>query len=68
MAACGDVTLIAAVSPPTWAEAPAAEGNSVMEMPTDLNLGQAHLRIARLSADLATVVKFYRDGLGFSRF
>jgi catechol 2,3-dioxygenase-like lactoylglutathione lyase family enzyme len=34
-----------------------------MEMPTDL--GQAHLRIARLSADLATVIKFYRDGLGF---
>ena len=33
-----------------------------MEMPTDL--GQAHLRIAHLSADLATVVKFYRDGLG----
>ena len=31
-------------------------------MPTDL--GQAHLRIAHLSADLATVVKFYRDGLG----
>ena len=34
-----------------------------MEMPTDL--GQAHLRIAHLSADLATVVKFYRDRLGF---
>ncbi len=34
-----------------------------MEMPTDL--GQAHLRIAHLSADLASAVKFYRDGLGF---
>ena len=34
-----------------------------MEKPTDL--GQAHLRIAHLSADLAAVVKFYRDGLGF---
>jgi catechol 2,3-dioxygenase-like lactoylglutathione lyase family enzyme len=32
-------------------------------MPTDL--GEAHLRIAHLSRDLATVVKFYRDGLGF---
>lgn len=26
---------------------------------------RAHLRIARLSADLTAVVKFYRDGLGF---
>lgn len=34
-----------------------------MDKPTDL--GQAHLRIARLSADLAAVVTFYRDGLGF---
>jgi catechol 2,3-dioxygenase-like lactoylglutathione lyase family enzyme len=34
-----------------------------MEMPRDL--GQAHLRVAHLSADLATVVKFYRDRLGF---
>ena len=34
-------------------------------MTTPPDLGQAHLRIARLSADLAAVVKFYRDGLGF---
>jgi catechol 2,3-dioxygenase-like lactoylglutathione lyase family enzyme len=34
-----------------------------MAKPPDV--GQAHLRIARLSADLAAVVKFYRDGLGF---
>jgi catechol 2,3-dioxygenase-like lactoylglutathione lyase family enzyme len=34
-----------------------------MERPT--NLGEAHLRIAHLSRDLATVVTFYRDGLGF---
>jgi catechol 2,3-dioxygenase-like lactoylglutathione lyase family enzyme len=34
-------------------------------MATPPDLGQAHLRIARLSADLAAVVKFYRDGLGF---
>jgi catechol 2,3-dioxygenase-like lactoylglutathione lyase family enzyme len=28
-------------------------------------LGQAHLRVARPSDDLAAVVRFYRDGLGF---
>jgi catechol 2,3-dioxygenase-like lactoylglutathione lyase family enzyme len=33
------------------------------EKPTDL--GTAHLRIARPSDDLAAVVRFYRDGLGF---
>ena len=35
----------------------------MVEIPSDL--GQAHLRIAHLSADLTAVVKFYRDGLGF---
>ena len=34
-----------------------------MEKPMDL--GQAHLRIAHLSADLSAAVKFYHDGLGF---
>jgi catechol 2,3-dioxygenase-like lactoylglutathione lyase family enzyme len=34
-------------------------------MEASTNLSQAHLRIARLSAHLATVVRFYRDGLGF---
>jgi catechol 2,3-dioxygenase-like lactoylglutathione lyase family enzyme len=29
------------------------------------NLGQAHLRVARPTDDLAAVVRFYRDGLGF---
>src|SRR5438093_13782918 len=29
------------------------------------DLSKAHLRIARPSDDLASVVKFYRDGLGF---
>lgn len=29
-------------------------------------LAQAHLRIARPSDDLAAVVRFYRDGLGFT--
>ena len=29
------------------------------------DLGQAHLRVARPTDDLAAVVKFYRDGLGF---
>jgi catechol 2,3-dioxygenase-like lactoylglutathione lyase family enzyme len=33
-----------------------------MEMP---DLGRAHLRIARLSDDVAANVAFYRDGLGF---
>jgi catechol 2,3-dioxygenase-like lactoylglutathione lyase family enzyme len=30
-----------------------------------MNLGQAHLRIARATDDLAALVEFYRDGLGF---
>lgn len=30
-----------------------------------LNLGQAHVRIARPTADLPAVIRFYRDGLGF---
>jgi catechol 2,3-dioxygenase-like lactoylglutathione lyase family enzyme len=34
-----------------------------MEKPA--NLGKAHLRVARPSDDLAAVVTFYRDGLGF---
>ena len=34
-----------------------------MENPADL--GKAHLRVARPTDDLAAVVKFYRDGLGF---
>jgi len=38
-------------------------GNKAMAQPPDL--AKAHLRIARLSADLAAAVKFYRDGLGF---
>ena len=29
------------------------------------DLGKAHLRIVRLSNDLAGAVRFYRDGLGF---
>ena len=29
------------------------------------DLAQAHLRIARLSADLDAAVRFYKDGLGF---
>ena len=29
------------------------------------HLGQAHLRVARPSDDLAALVRFYRDGLGF---
>ena len=32
--------------------------------PSD-DLGKAHLRIARPTDDLAALVKFYRDGLGF---
>src|SRR5262245_50772413 len=31
-----------------------------------VNLGHAHLRIARPTDDLAAVVRFYRDGLGFA--
>lgn len=34
-----------------------------MNAPTDL--GPAHLRVARPTDDLAAVVAFYRDGLGF---
>jgi catechol 2,3-dioxygenase-like lactoylglutathione lyase family enzyme len=34
-----------------------------MDIPADL--GKAHLRIARPSDDLAAVVRFYQDGLGF---
>ena len=34
-------------------------------MPEKGNLGQAHLRVARPSDDLAALVRFYRDGLGF---
>src|SRR4051794_18650461 len=34
-----------------------------MDQPADLS--KAHLRIARPTDDLAAVVKFYRDGLGF---
>lgn len=34
-------------------------------MQTPAKLGHAHLRIAHLSTDLAAVVRFYRDGLGF---
>ncbi len=29
------------------------------------NLGKAHLRVVRPTEDLAAVVRFYRDGLGF---
>jgi catechol 2,3-dioxygenase-like lactoylglutathione lyase family enzyme len=31
-----------------------------------VDLSKAHLRVARPSDDLAAVVKFYRDGLGFT--
>lgn len=34
-----------------------------MDQPADL--GPAHLRVARPTDDLAAVVRFYRDGLGF---
>src|SRR5262245_19679661 len=34
-----------------------------VDKPADL--GKAHLRVARPTDDLAAVVKFYRDGLGF---
>jgi catechol 2,3-dioxygenase-like lactoylglutathione lyase family enzyme len=36
-----------------------------MVMATSPDLARAHLRIARLSSDLAAAVNFYRDGLGF---
>jgi catechol 2,3-dioxygenase-like lactoylglutathione lyase family enzyme len=35
-----------------------------MNEPADL--GRAHLRVARPTDDLAAVVRFYRDGLGFA--
>jgi catechol 2,3-dioxygenase-like lactoylglutathione lyase family enzyme len=34
-------------------------------MDKPVTLGKAHLRVARPSDDLDSVVKFYRDGLGF---
>ena len=34
-------------------------------MTPSADLGRAHLRVARPSDDLAAVVAFYRDGLGF---
>ena len=34
-------------------------------MDTPVDLGRAHLRVARPTDDLAAVVAFYRDGLGF---
>jgi catechol 2,3-dioxygenase-like lactoylglutathione lyase family enzyme len=33
-------------------------------MSSDIDLGSAHLRVARPTDDLAAVVQFYRDGLG----
>jgi catechol 2,3-dioxygenase-like lactoylglutathione lyase family enzyme len=43
------------------------EPNLPKEKPMDdlSNLGQAHLRVARPTDNLAALVKFYRDGLGF---
>lgn len=38
------------------------EGNPVDTAP---DLGRAHLRVARPTNDLAAVLRFYRDGLGF---
>jgi catechol 2,3-dioxygenase-like lactoylglutathione lyase family enzyme len=40
-----------------------AEEGKTMEKAPDL--GKAHLRVARPTDNLAAVVKFYRDGLGF---
>lgn len=34
-------------------------------MEKTVDLGNAHLRVARPTDDLAAVVRFYRDGLGF---
>lgn len=34
-------------------------------MDQSVDLGKAHLRVVRPTDDLAAVVKFYRDGLGF---
>ena len=34
-------------------------------MSEPVDLGRAHLRVARPTDDLGAVVKFYRDGLGF---
>ena len=39
------------------------EKGKLMEKTTDLS--KAHLRVARPTDDLAAVLKFYRDGLGF---
>jgi catechol 2,3-dioxygenase-like lactoylglutathione lyase family enzyme len=33
--------------------------------PAPADLGRAHLRVARPTDDLAALVRFYRDGLGF---
>jgi catechol 2,3-dioxygenase-like lactoylglutathione lyase family enzyme len=35
-------------------------------MASSADLGRAHLRVARPTDDLAAVVAFYRDGLGFA--
>jgi catechol 2,3-dioxygenase-like lactoylglutathione lyase family enzyme len=40
-----------------------AEGRKPVEKSSDL--GRAHLRVARPTDNLAAVVRFYRDGLGF---
>lgn len=34
-------------------------------MAESVDLGKAHIRVARLTDDLAGVVRFYREGLGF---
>lgn len=39
------------------------QADQPMDQPADLS--QTHLRVARHSDDLAALVKFYRDGLGF---
>lgn len=36
------------------------------ELTAQVDLGRCHLRVARPSDDLDAVVKFYRDGLGFT--
>lgn len=41
----------------------ASDEGEPMKKPVDL--GRAHLRVARPSDDLPAVIKFYRDGLGF---
>jgi catechol 2,3-dioxygenase-like lactoylglutathione lyase family enzyme len=40
-------------------------GSGGRDVDETVPLGKAHLRIARPSDDLAAVVRFYRDGLGF---